>query len=50
MQINMKIYGKYDHAGVHDNEPNPVPNFYIEDKQVYFYDVEKNTEAMMTDK
>lgn len=37
----MNLYGKFSAVGVHKNEPNPVPNFYIEDRQTYFYESDK---------
>lgn len=41
MDVDMNIYGKFNLSGVHDEEPNPVPNFYIEDRQTYFYEYDK---------
>ena len=36
--VDKSIYGKYNVAGVHQNEPEPVPNFFIPEKGVHFYD------------
>jgi len=41
MPVNMSLYGKYNMVGVHKDEPNPVPNFYIPDRQTYFYETDK---------
>ena len=40
-QVNLKIYGKYNQAGVHDDEPNPAKNFYIENRRRYLDDYEQ---------
>ena len=32
MKVNKDLYGCYNIAGVHDKEPNPVPNIYLEDR------------------
>jgi hypothetical protein len=36
--VDMSIYGKFDPSGVHLNEPEPVPNFYIHERGIHFYD------------
>lgn len=36
--INLDIYGFYNTAGVHQHEPEPVPNFYIPERDIHFYD------------
>jgi small subunit ribosomal protein S29 len=41
IEVDKSIYGKYNMIGVHRDEPNPVPNFYIEDRQTYFYESDK---------
>ena len=38
MPVNPALYGNYNIVGVHKDEKEPVPNFYIEDRQIYFYD------------
>ena len=38
MEVDLNLYGKFNLSGVHDEEPNPVPNFYIEERQTYFYE------------
>lgn len=39
--VNKEIYGKYDGAGVHVNEPEPAPNLYDPERKVYFKDYEQ---------
>lgn len=39
--VDMNLYGKYNMVGVHKDEPNPVPNFYIADRKTYFYETDK---------
>jgi hypothetical protein len=39
--VDLSIYGNYNMVGVHKDEPNPVPNFYIPDRKTYFYDADK---------
>lgn len=39
--VNMDLYGFYDVVGVHQKEEPPVQNFYIEDRQTYFFDTDK---------
>ena len=47
--VNLDTYGFYSIVGVHDKEENPVPNFYIEDRQTYFYESDKfRSEEEMT--
>lgn len=36
--VDHSIYGKFNSAGVHCNEPEPVPNFYIAEREIHFYD------------
>lgn len=36
----MDLYGKFNFAGVHDDEPIPVPNFEIKNRKRKFYDVD----------
>ena len=36
--VDMLTYGQYNSAGVNVNEPEPVPNFYIKERDVHFYD------------
>lgn len=43
--VNMDIYGAYNVVGVHRDEAPPVPNFFIEDRQTYFYEVDKFRDA-----
>lgn len=43
--VNLEIYGNYNAVGVHKKERNPVPNFYIKDRQIYFYDSDKFVSA-----
>ena len=38
IDVDLSIYGKYNSAGIHQNEPEPVPNFYIAERDVHFYD------------
>lgn len=39
--VNQDIYGLYNCVGVHQNEEPPVQNFYIEDRQTYFFETDK---------
>jgi small subunit ribosomal protein S29 len=43
--VNMDIYGFYDIVGVHQKEEAPVQNFYIEDRQTYFFETDKFKDA-----
>jgi len=36
--VNMDLYGKFNIVGVHDDEPNPVPNIYDPWRKYHFYD------------
>lgn len=38
ISVDLNLYGKYNALGVHKEESNPVPNFFIKDREVYFYD------------
>ena len=38
IEVDLSLYGKFNPAGVHQNEPEPVPNFYIPEKDIHFYD------------
>lgn len=42
--VKQELYGRYNIVAIHDQEENPVPNFYIEDRQTYFYEAEKTRE------
>jgi len=37
----MALYGKYNGAGVHENDPEPAPNYYDPERKVYWKDHEK---------
>jgi len=39
--VNLSLYGKYNSAGIHDNEVNPNPVFYIEERKVMSNDWEQ---------
>ena len=39
--VDLDLFGYYNIIGIHDKEANPVPNFYIEDRQTYFYEADK---------
>lgn len=39
--VNKELYGKYNAAGVHENDPDPAPNFYDPERKVYFKDYER---------
>jgi small subunit ribosomal protein S29 len=41
MEVNLNIYGKCNYSGVHDEEPEPVPNLYDERRKTYFREHEK---------
>lgn len=36
--VNLSTYGKFNASGVHENEPEPVPNFFIPERGIHFYD------------
>ena len=38
-KINQQIYGKFNQAGVHEEEGEVVTNFEIKERKVNFYDV-----------
>ena len=37
----MSLYGKYNASGVHENDPEPVPNYYDPERKVFFKDFER---------
>ena len=39
--VNAKLYGKINQAGIHDDEPDPVPNLFDERRKVYFHEYKK---------
>ena len=39
--VDMNLYGKFNLVGVHDDEPNPVPNAYNKWRKYHFYDSDK---------
>jgi hypothetical protein len=39
--VNKNLYGKYNSAGIHENEPNPNPVIYIPERKVYSNDWEQ---------
>lgn len=41
VHVKAHLYGEYNMSGVHNDEPNPVPNFYMEDRQTYFYESDR---------
>jgi small subunit ribosomal protein S29 len=41
ININKDLYGKFNYSGVHDNEPEPVPNTFYKRRKAYFKDHEK---------
>lgn len=41
MKVDMSLYGKIDLTGVHEEEYEPVPNIYYEQRQTYFNDINK---------
>jgi hypothetical protein len=44
MLVDMKLYGKIDLTGTHEDEYSPVPNIYYHDRQTYFNDINKKYE------
>ena len=41
MKSEQSLYGKIDLTGVHEEEYEPVPNIYYQDRQTYFNDINK---------
>lgn len=41
MPADLSLYGKIDLTGTHEEEFEPVPNIYYEDRQTYFNDINK---------
>ena len=39
--IDLSIYGKFNFAGVHDEEPDPAYNFEIKNRRRKFFDVDE---------
>lgn len=39
--VDPALYGFYSLAGVHAKEPEPVPNFYIPERQTFFYETDR---------
>jgi hypothetical protein len=39
MKVDLSLYGKMDLTGTHQNESEPVPNIYYEDRHTYFNDI-----------
>ncbi len=39
--VNTKLYGKINFSGVHENEPEPVPNMEYKRRKAFFKDHEK---------
>jgi len=37
---NLKLYGKYNFSGVHEEDPDPAPNLYNKRQKTYFKDYE----------
>lgn len=37
--VDMQLLGKYDITGIHDDEYEPVPNLYYEDRNTYFDEI-----------
>lgn len=48
--INQSLYGKYNFAGVHQDEPDPVPNFYIKNRRRNLFDVDNEHKFTETEK
>lgn len=40
IKVDMSLYGRFNSAGVGLGEPEPVPNFYIPERDVHFYDAD----------
>lgn len=38
LPVNLELFGKYNLSGVHDSDPDPVPNLYDERRKYHFKD------------
>ena len=45
LPVNMSIYGKYNGAGVHQNDPEPNPNLWDPDRKIFIRDEQEKHET-----